>query len=165
MAVLTAPTIGWHVAWLEAHAEWGPGVHEDGFGLLPGDDVKSQAGFAAWVGRLTDDQQCTYWWIVESDKVLGGIALRHESHPLVSQSGHLGYGIRLSARGKGVATWAVARVVEEAHKLGIDEVLAVCQSYNTASAKTIERQGGILDKTSQESAVLRYWIGTSPPRV
>ncbi|WP_204533990.1 GNAT family N-acetyltransferase [Arthrobacter tumbae] len=133
--------------------------------MLPCDEVGSQAGFASWVGRLSDDKQCTYWWIVNGDKVLGGIALRHESHPLVSQAGHIGYGIRPSARGQGLATWAVARVVEEAHMLGMEQVLAVCRSHNTASARTIDRQGGVLEETPQESTVLRYWIPTNPPRV
>ena len=37
---------------------WGPttngaGLHEDGFGIWPDDDVKSPKGFAAWVHRRT----------------------------------------------------------------------------------------------------------------
>ncbi len=165
MAVLTAPATTWRPTWLEAHAEWGPGLHEDGFGLLPDDEVRSPAGFASWVRRLSDDKQCTYWWIVEGDRVLGGIALRHASNPLIPRARHIGYGIRPSARGRGLATWAVGRIVEEARMLGIDRVLAVCEAHNTASARTIERQGGSLDKTSRQSDVLRYWIDTSLPRV
>jgi predicted acetyltransferase len=76
-----------HAAWLEAHQEWGPGVHGDGFGLRPSDEVDSPAGFAAWVARLAAQLDpakpvdagrvhCTYRWIVEGDRVLGGIA-RH----------------------------------------------------------------------------------------
>jgi hypothetical protein len=62
--------------------------HEDGFGLGPSDEVDSPAGFAAWVARLRSESdpaepiepgkhRCTYRWIVEGDRVLGGIALRH----------------------------------------------------------------------------------------
>ncbi len=47
MPELIAPTARLHTAWLEAHAEWGPGVHEDGFGLLPSDEVDAPADFAA----------------------------------------------------------------------------------------------------------------------
>ena len=36
-----------HAAWLKARDGWGPGVHEDGFGLRPSDEVDSPAGFAA----------------------------------------------------------------------------------------------------------------------
>jgi hypothetical protein len=49
---LIAPTVGLHAAWLEAHREWGPGLHKDGFGLWPTDEVESPDGFAAWVARL-----------------------------------------------------------------------------------------------------------------
>lgn len=161
MANLTTPGSNWHSAWLDAHTEWGPGFHEDGFGLLPDDDVTSADGFHSWVGRLTNDKECTYWWITEADTVLGGIALRHASHPVASWAGHLGYGIRPSARGQGLATWALAEVVEQANILGMNRVLAVCEVGNSASARTLERQGGVLEKSSQASPVLRYWLTTN----
>lgn len=164
MIALTTPAAPWHAAWLDAHAEWGPGLHEDGFGLLPGDDVASSLGFLSWVERLSDDKQCLYWWITEGNHVLGGIALRHASHPLIPRAGHIGYGIRPSARGRGLATWAVARVLEEAYVLGMNRILAICESDNTASVKTLERQGGTADTAPQEGAVRRYWIETNPPR-
>ena len=47
MPTLIAPTVRLHAAWLDAHTAWGPGRHEDGFGLLPTDEVHSPAGFAA----------------------------------------------------------------------------------------------------------------------
>ena len=89
MPDLVAPTIRLQDAWREAHEEWGPGMHEDGFGLLSEDDVESSVGFAAWLKRLSEQSdparrldhgqvRCTYRWIVEDDQVLGGIALRHE---------------------------------------------------------------------------------------
>ena len=36
-------------------------------------------------------------------------------------------------------------VVDEARALGMDRVLVVCEAGNGASAKTIERQGGVLE--------------------
>jgi predicted acetyltransferase len=113
-------------------------LHEDGFGLHPSDEVDSPAGFAAWVARLTDQSdpaktihvgkhQCTYRWIVESDRVLGGIALRHSADDYVQRAGHIGYGI------------------DEARVLGLDRVLAVCAVDNVASVKTIERCGGVFE--------------------
>jgi len=54
MPELIAPTARLHAAWLEAHTEWGPGQHEDGFGLRPSDEMDSPAGFAAWLARLAD---------------------------------------------------------------------------------------------------------------
>lgn len=44
MPQLIMPTAALESAWRAARAEWGPGVHEDGFGLQPNDDVDT----AAW---------------------------------------------------------------------------------------------------------------------
>lgn len=163
MPDLIAPTERLHDAWLQAHAEWGEGLHEDGFGLLPTDEVNSEAGFAAWVARLADDStHCTYRWIVDGDQVLGGIALRHGRSDFVEWAGHIGYGIRPSVRRRGLATWALARMVEEARAQGMDQVLLVCEAGNGASAQTIERQGGILEDNGRHGAGLRYWITTGP---
>jgi predicted acetyltransferase len=171
MPELIAPAVGLHTAWLEAHAEWGPGVHEDGFGLRSCDQVDSPDGFAAWVARLTAQADtsrpaeagrvhCTYRWIVESGRVLGGIALRHEFSDFVWRTGHIGYGIRPSARRRGLATWALGQILGEARRLGLDQVLIVCAAANVASAKTIERHGGVLEeiRATELGTVRRYWI-------
>ena len=166
MPDLIPPTERLHDAWLKAHAEWGEGLHEDGFGLLPTDEVKSEAGFAVWVARLAEDStQCTYRWIIEGDYVLGGIALRHEFNNVVQWAGHIGFGIRPSARRRGLASWALGRMVKEARVLGMDRLLLVCEAGNNASAKTIERHGGILEDegAGQNSAAWRYWIGVTEP--
>jgi len=169
MPELIAPTTRLHTAWLEARAEWGPGWHEDGFGLGPSDEVDPPAGFAAWVARLTDQSdpamdfgkhRCVYRWIVESDRVLGGIALRHGSDDYVRWAGHIGYGIRPSARRRGLATWAMGRMLDEARVLGLDRVLAVCAVDNVASVKTVERCGGVFEgiRDTKFGPARRYWI-------
>ncbi|MET9064554.1 GNAT family N-acetyltransferase [Streptosporangium sandarakinum] len=168
MPELIAPTTRLHAAWLEAREEWGPGVHEDGFGLLPADEVGSPAGFAAWVARLTGASNqadaggvaCTYRWIAEGDRVLGGIALRHGDGEVVRRLGHIGYGIRPSARRRGLAVWALGRMLDEARTLGMDGVLIVCAAGNTASARTIERCGGLLEgiRDTDLGTVRRYRI-------
>lgn len=161
MPELIAPTRRLRTAWLEAHAEWGPGVHEDGFGLLQTDNVDSPAGFEAWVARLAEESgRCTYRWIIDDGHVTGGIALRHETHDLVARSGHIGFGIRPSARRRGLAAWALSRILDEAKVLGMDRVLVMCEAGNVASAKTIESQGGApadLGDLADDSA-WRYWI-------
>ncbi|MGN9779721.1 GNAT family N-acetyltransferase [Micromonospora sp. H33] len=171
MPELIRPTVGLHAAWLEAHDEWGPGVHEDGFGLLPSDEVDSPAGFAAWVARLADESHparpldasrvhSTYRWIVEGDRVLGATALRHGPDDVVRRIGHVGYGIRPSARRRGLATWALGEMLGEARALGLDRALIVCAADNVASAKTIERRGGVLEgvRDTELGPARRYWI-------
>jgi predicted acetyltransferase len=123
----------------------------------------------AWLTRLQSDQAktidvgthcCIYRWIVESDRVLGGIALRHGHDDYVLWAGHIGYGIRPSARRRGLATWALGRMLDEARVLGLDRVLAVCAVDNVASVKTIERGGGVFEgvRDTKFGPVRRYWI-------
>jgi predicted acetyltransferase len=161
MPELIAPTSRLHAAWLDARDEWGPGVHEDGFGLMPEDEVESPTGFAAWVARLADEAgSCMYRWIVEDDLVVGGIALRHEFDDFVSWAGHIGYGIRPSARRRGLANWALGQILDEARAIGLDQVLVVCEADNVASARTIESRGGVHEylEYAENDPVRRYWI-------
>jgi predicted acetyltransferase len=155
---LIAPTARLHAAWLEAHTEWGPGLHEDGFGLESTDDIESPEGFAAWIARLTaEPDRGTCRWIVEDERVQGGIALRHQFN---ERTGHIGYGIRPSARGRGLATWALGKMLDQARALNMDRVLLVCAADNPASAKTIEHNGGVLEeiRLTKRGHARRYWI-------
>ena len=63
---------------------------------------------------------------------------------LSTVGGHIGYGIRLSERGKGYATIGLKLALEECKKLGIQKVLLTCKSSNIASRKCIERNDGKL---------------------
>lgn len=169
MPELIAPTSRLHSAWLDARDDWGPGLHEDGFGLGPSDEVDSPEGFAAWVALLAKESGpeaveaglgCTYRWIIEDDHVHGGIVLRHGLNDYVRQFGHIGYGIRPSSRRRGLATWALGQILDEARALGLDEVLIVCDVDNLGSAKTIEHHGGVLEgvRDTDHGPVRRYGI-------
>lgn len=50
MLELALPDVTRREAWLESHLEWGPGQHEDGFGVGPDDGPDSADGFAAMSG-------------------------------------------------------------------------------------------------------------------
>jgi predicted acetyltransferase len=160
MPELIAPTSSFPAAWIEAHREWGPGQHEDGFGLSDEDELDSSEGFASWIRRLAGQSECTYRWIVDGNAVLGGIALRHEFTDFVARMGHIGYGIRPSARRRGVATWALGRMLDEAKAHGFGRALIVCEADNIASAKVIENNGGILEAAGAvgQPEERRYWI-------
>jgi predicted acetyltransferase len=169
MPELIAPTAALHDSWIESRDEWGRGVHQDGAGLREGDDVDSPDGFADWVARLNDAHKqapegwvaCSFRWIVEGDRYLGAIALRHElTDFLLDVGGHIGYGVRPSARGHGLAAWALAAILPEARALGLARVLITCNVDNVASARTIERNGGVLEDVRDPGtgAVRRYWI-------
>jgi predicted acetyltransferase len=157
---LVAPTVELREAWIEAHAEWGPGQHEDGFGIGPDVDTSTPAAFAALVQALTDDPG-QLWWIVDGDDVVGGIALRGANDPTSAVRGHVGYGIRPSRRGRGFATWALGEVLREAGKQGLERILVVCERENFASARVAEHHGGRLESADDDPR-RRYWI-TVPP--
>lgn len=172
MLELVVPTVALETAWREAHAEWGQGAHEDGFGLEPSDDVTSAEGFADWVSRLVhasttpdwaqpENARCTYRWIVEDERVLGGIALGHHLNDFrLHARGQVGIGVRPSARGRGVATWALGQMLNEARGARLNRVLLVCADDNVGSAKTIERCGGVLEdvRLTDLGLARRYWI-------
>ena len=172
MRQLVVPTVALHAAWLEARDDWGRGVHQDGSGLRAGDDVDSPAGFATWVARLHAEAgasepmpdgrvPCSYWWMVEDGRVLGAIALRHQLDDFLADAGgHIGYGVRPGERRRGLATWALGEVLPRAADLGLDRVLVTCAVGNTASARTIEHHGGVLDDVRDTAIgrLRRYWI-------
>lgn len=169
MPEMVLPTTRQHAAFLECHREWGPGLHEDGFGLSAEDDVDSPEGFAAWVHKrfrpahpagtpCPAGKHSSPRWIVEDGRVLGGIVLRHVFDDEV---GHIGYGVRPSARRRGLASWALGEMLQEARAaLRIDRVLIPCLADNIASARTIERNGGVLEgiRDTGHGPVRRYWI-------
>lgn len=160
MPELVRPDVARHKAWLASHREWGPGLHEDGFGIGEDDDVESAEGFAAWVSRIRSLPAARMWWIVEGDAVLGGIALRTVTNAEVLRLGHVGYGIRPSARGRGIATLALGEVLPHARAIGLRRLLLVCLHDNAGSIKTIERHGGVLEGIWDAGRGLerRYWI-------
>jgi predicted acetyltransferase len=172
MPELIYPTVGLHDSWLAARDEWDPGAHQPGSGHHPDDDVDSDAGFSAWVRWLTDASNTAiplaegrvhadYWWIVEDRTYLGAITLRHGLNDfLLRAGGHIGYGLRPSARGRGLAAWALRSILPRAQQLGLDRVLITCDDSNAASARTIEKVGGVLEDVRQTELGLtrRYWI-------
>lgn len=169
MPELITPTAALHSSWIGSRDEWGRGVHQDGSGLRPADEVDTPDGFADWVARLLGAERqapegwvrCSFRWIVEGERYLGAIALRHELDDYLREvGGHIGYGLRPSARGRGLAAWALAETLPAARALGLERVLITCDEHNAASARTIERNGGVLQDVRDPGtgAVRRYWI-------
>ncbi|MFW0771721.1 GNAT family N-acetyltransferase [Paenarthrobacter nitroguajacolicus] len=176
MFTLVAPDTSFHQSFLESHREWA-GVHQDGAALFMADDVTSPEGFADWVGKLLGAESapesdgivpCTYLWITEGSRYVGAIAFRHHLTPaLLNSGGHIGYGIRPSDRRRGAASWALRELLAslaaegDAGRVLPDQVLLTCADDNAASAKTIERCGGLLEDVRADEdgrTFRRYWI-------
>ena len=97
----------------------------------------------------------------ERNRFVGAVNIRHSlNDALLKNGGHIGDGVRPSERRKGVATKMIALALEECKKLGIDKVLMVCDKDNIGSAKSIIKNGGVLENEITEDGVIeqRYWI-------
>ncbi len=109
-----------------------------------------------------------YWWILdERDAVLGAISLRYALTDFLLQAGgHIGYSVRPSARGSGVASWALGEVLGTARRRSLKSVLITCDDDNLASARVIEKHGGVLEDVRETPIGLkrRYWVDPSAIR-
>ena len=105
----------------------------------------------------------TFWLVDARDEIVAISNLRHRLNDfLLTYGGHIGYGVRPSARRKGYATELLRRTLVEARTRGIDRVRLTCSKSNAASAKTILRNGGVLDDEAympeHGEVICRYWI-------
>ncbi|WP_433742305.1 GNAT family N-acetyltransferase [Falsibacillus pallidus] len=96
-------------------------------------------------------------------RVIGLINIRHRLTPeLLKENGHIGYSIHPEERQKGYATEQLCLCLVEARKLGLEKVLVSCDKPNIASAKTIQKVGGVLENEVKslysDEIVQRYWI-------
>ena len=98
----------------------------------------------------------------ERNRLLGAVSIRHYLNEAMLQTcGHIGDGIRPSERRRGYATEMLRLSLIECKKLGIDRVLLICDKANIGSAKTIIRNGGVLENeivNESGTAMQRYWI-------
>lgn len=97
-------------------------------------------------------------------EIVGRVSFRFELNEyLAERAGHIGYGVAPSHRRMGYATEILRQALIVIRAEGVDPVLVTCDLDNVASARTIERNGGVLESVSPPSfgeteSVRRYWI-------
>ena len=111
-------------------------------------------------GRVPDS---VYFLLdVERDILLGAVNIRHCLNDYLLQfGGHIGDGVRPSERRKGYATEMIRLALMECRKLGMNRVLMVCDKTNVGSAKSIIKNGGVLENEVVDDngkIQQRYWI-------
>ncbi|MCQ2355192.1 MAG: GNAT family N-acetyltransferase [Clostridia bacterium] len=111
-------------------------------------------------GRVPDS---TFFCLDEDrDIFVGAVNIRHYlNDSLLFTGGHIGDGIRPDERRKGYATAMIGLALEECRKLGIKRVLMTCDKDNIGSAKSIIKNGGVLEnEVINEDGIWeqRYWI-------
>jgi predicted acetyltransferase len=105
----------------------------------------------------------TTYWATEGDTVVGHIGLRHRLNAELAEfGGHIGYSVRPSRRGRGLATEMLRRVLQTPRAKEIGRLLLTCAPDNVASNRTIRANGGVLERTSFVTRIDRatnlYWI-------
>ena len=168
--ILVIPTLEHKQAAMEYRQEWlekepdtsihgSRGLHryENYEGWL--DNIeKIKTGRLEFAGQVPS----TTYFGVYDNKIIGTIDIRNYlSEPLLIRGGHIGYGVRPSERRKGYATKMLTLALDECKKLGITKILVTCDKNNTASSKTIQKCGGVLENEFIDDGggiVLRYWI-------
>ena len=131
-------------------------------------------GFGSYIRHLQDMAEgkrlphgfvrsTTFWLVVDGSKLVGESRLRHYlTRALKKEGGHIGYATRPSERRKGYGTRILALTLEKARELGLKRVLVTCDTDNIASARIIQKNGGIFENESisdhSGKPVSRYWI-------
>ena len=146
-------------------------MEPEGFSFLLGRDAS--APWSQYVQTLKD-RRCginvvdgwvpsTFLFAVVGEQVVGRVSIRHElNEHLSTVGGHIGFGVLPQFRRRGYATEIFRQALVIARSLGIDRVLVTCDDDNVASAKTIDRCGGVFETTvfNDHEGVTkrRYWI-------
>ncbi|MDQ0089149.1 putative acetyltransferase [Paenibacillus anaericanus] len=166
---LVKPQIDLKDEYLSFYQEW----KESGEDLVPWVISKDPSDFQKMLKFLSDNEMgvgipedwvpdSTFWLVNDRNKVIGAVNIRHRlSEYLFNAGGHIGYGIRPSERRKSFATILLKLSLIEAKKLGIKDVLVVCDAGNVGSEKTILNNGGRSDTDYIEddgNVIKRYWI-------
>jgi len=135
------------------------------------------ADFASYIDAITDQTGSirlptgeivpkvpfSVFWLVEGDEFIGEASIRHELNAhLLTEGGHVGYGIRPSRQRQGYGRLILALALAECRRLGLGRVLLTCDDRNLASARIIEANGGRLENVVADpagrGALRRYWI-------
>jgi predicted acetyltransferase len=107
----------------------------------------------------------TFWLVDGRGEVVAVSNLRLELTPALRRDGgHIGFGVRPSARRRGYATMILRESLREAKRHGIARALVTCHQRNVGSAGAIRNNGGVLDseeKLEGHDDILQcYWIDT-----
>ena len=167
---LVTPGEAWKGSYLGYVAE----LDERGESPVPFPLSYDPSDFPALVARLEDEaagrglpsgfvSNSTYWLVDSGEQVVGVSNLRHRlTERLRREGGHIGYGVRPSARGRGVGKALLAKTLEEACKRDITRALITCDRSNFGSIGVILANGGVFSDEGyvpeRDAVFRRYWI-------
>ena len=103
------------------------------------------------------------YFIEANGQMLGEMYIRHRLSPHLEKiGGHIGYKVRPTQRNRGIATAALKLALQQLRQLGVERALLTCADANEASARVIEKCGGVRieDATTERGVERRYWVLT-----
>lgn len=107
----------------------------------------------------------SYYWLVEEERFIGEIVIRPKLNDALERyGGHIGYGVRYSCQNRGFGTRMLRLALDRAREMGLTRVLITCDDENIASARVIEKNGGLLEDVIENDIAgtkvrtRRYWI-------
>ena len=108
----------------------------------------------------------TTLWLVSGDDLLAVANIRHTLNDnLRYAGGHIGLGVRPSARGQSLGNYLMQQSINFARQLGIGDVHIHCYKDNHASRGMIEHCGGELESEvamDDGTVVWRYVVQENP---
>lgn len=172
---LELPDVRFHLSWQQMIEEFDGGPMDGSGYLAPVDhdlDITTMAEVVVdrRAQELPDAPRpdghvpCSFRWIADGDELVGFVAIRHGLNDyLLELGGHIGYSVRPSRRGEGIATQALRQAVALAHGRGLAPVLVPCSEDNHASRAVIETNEGAYEDSCDGTR--RYWIPGVSPRL
>ncbi len=173
MLVLVEPDVRFERAYKDMMTEWSV----TGETPLPWVLQEDAADFAALVDRLKRiakgvgvpegfaPSSSYYVYDDETGVLAGAVNIRHRLAERMGYWGHIGYGVRPGLRRRGYATMMLAMALERCAAMGMTRAMAACYKDNTASAKTILKNGGVLDRELPDPhtgrTIQQYWFDIS----
>lgn len=128
-----------------------------------GDVLDAVAAEAAGVDLAPGRVRAEFLLAEVDGVVVGRTSIRYGlTDHLRRVGGHVGYAVGPAFRHRGYATEILKQSLDRLRDNGIQRVLVTCDENNIASARTIERCGGVLesiDSVEGGARKRRYWIG------
>lgn len=120
--------------------------------VISGGELLDKLSFDEWItyvqNNSSHDTVSDDWVLTDiffaclEGEIVGVISFRHELNDFLRDWGHVGYSVRPSKRGRGIATWMLSQIVDHAKSLGIKHLQLSCYEDNVASTKTILNNHG-----------------------
>lgn len=142
-------------------------IPRDENGFINKNNGRNYEGFKEWLKRSERISKGigleewmvpgdVYWLFVDGIPVGQG-KLRHRlTEQLLEHGGHIGYAIRPSQQRKGYGTLLLKLMLKKAKELKIERVLVTTLNHNIASQKVALRNGGIIERMTDERTYI--WI-------